>query len=82
MNASTVRAPWTCRVPDLPITHARCDHRHPSMRSPPTAYTTTPRTNMDAFRVLAQGRKDAWDPMLVIRFVRAIGIYLPVPRWS
>ena len=33
------------------------------------------RTNMDAFRVLSKGRKTHWDPMLVIRFVEAIGIY-------
>lgn len=33
------------------------------------------RTNMDAFRILSKGRKNMWDPRLVIRFIEAIGIY-------
>ena len=54
--------------------HLRCDHHRPRIRQR--------RTNMDAFRARARGAKTHWDPMPVIRFVEAIGIYLPVPRWS
>ena len=35
------------------------------------------RTNMDAFRILNQGRGKQFDPNLVIRFIGSIGIYPP-----